>query len=305
MKKTRQTPAKRSRRLLIVSIAVLIPLFLLAGGLVYVTEIRPDIGYGLQDSLFRKREPLALAEISPNGTTQSISLADIQNGKAEGVAYQNSLWLVNTTYPLPDDAQTALTEYKDTELLLDRSAVRSLQELLEKAKEETGETVYLMSTYRTREEQEAEYLADPTVAAPAGTSEHQTGLAIDLYVYQKAQREFITSKAGVWIQDHAQEYGFIIRYPFGEKSVTGIGFEPWHIRYVGKPHAAMIYANRWTLEEYVEQLEHGKFYTVPGYGISRQTPQDGTLSIPTGWKNVTVSADNTGAYILTGEVEDA
>ncbi len=302
-----KNPCKSFRRshhlLFALSIVFLLVLFLLAGGILYVTMARPDIGYGLRDSLFGRREPLALAEIRVEDTAmEPVPLAEIQEGKREGIRYQNSLWLVNTAHTLASDAELLLEEYKDTELLLDRSAAAGLQELLDQAQKATGDKVYLMSTYRTWEEQEEEYRNDPKLAAPAGASEHQTGLAIDLYVYQKAQREFITSKAGVWIQEHAHEYGFIIRYPFGKESVTGIAYEPWHIRYVGKPHAALMYANRWTLEEYVERLDPGRFYSAGGYAFTRQLPQDGALSVPADWENVTVSADNTGAYILTGEL---
>ena len=306
MSHQRRASAGRSRQprlLLGISVLILILLCFLGGGLFFITSIRPDIGYGLQDTLFRKREPLAMDEIAVSESdTESVSLHDIREGKREDILYQNSLWLINAEYPLAEDAALMLTEYKDTGLLIDSSAVQSLQELLAAAEAQTGDRVYLMSTYRSWQEQEQEYQSDPKLAVPAGTSEHQTGLAIDLYVYQKAQREFITAKAGVWIQEHAHEYGFLIRYPFGKQAVTGVSYEPWHIRYVGKPHAALMYANRWTLEEYVEQLEAGRFYTCQGYGFSRQEAQDGRLQLPQGWKNVTVSADNTGAYILTGEI---
>lgn len=299
MKTARKGRMDRSKRLLILSIAVLTLFLLLAAGGVYVTMIRPDIGYGLRDTLFSQREPLALtgAAAEEDGF-RSVSLENVRQGKEPGFSWQNSLWLVNAAHPLPEDAPLMLEEYQDTELLLDRSLFPELQNLLGDAKEQTGDKVYLMSTYRTRKEQETEYLQNPKLAARPGTSEHETGLALDVYVYQKAQREFITSRAGVWIQQHAHEYGFIIRYPFGKESVTGIAFEPWHLRYVGKPHAALMYANRWTLEEYIERLEKGTLYTMDGYSILRQDAENGMLRVPSDWENVVVSADNTGAYIL-------
>ena len=212
MKSPRQSAAHhRPRILLALSVAALLILMLLGGSILYVTVARPDVGYGLQD-LLRKRTALELNETEAGGT-EAVLLADIRAGTREEITWQNSLWLVNAAHPLSEDAELMLTEYKDTELLVDRSGVSALQELLQTAEEETGDRIYLMSSYRTREEQEAEYLADPQLAVPAGTSEHETGLALDLYVYQKAQREFITAKGGVWIQEHAHEYGWIIRYP--------------------------------------------------------------------------------------------
>ncbi len=302
MKNARRGRGNRSRRLLIGSAVVLTLLLLLAAGGVYVTMARPDIGYGLWDTLFGKREPLALTEVDDAAGTadfRTVSLEAIRQGDEPGFVYQNSLWLVNAAHPLPEDAPLMLEEYRDTGLSLDRSLFLALQNLLGDAGKETGDKVYLMSAYRTREEQEAEYFQNPKLAAQAGTSEHQTGLALDVYVYQKAQREFITSRAGVWIQQHAHEYGFIIRYPFGKQSITGIEFEPWHLRYVGKPHAALMYANRWTLEDYIERLEKGTFYTAAGYVFTRQEAENGMLRVPSDWENVVVSADNTGSYILT------
>lgn len=91
------------------------------------------------------------------------------------------------------------------------------------------------------------------VAKP-GHSEHQTGLALDV--------EFFDQNGGRIEDDHAPEYdrmhlrlhefGFILRYPEGAEAVTGYAYEPWHIRYVGIPAAAIIFENHWTLEEYTE-----------------------------------------------------
>ena len=83
----------------------------------------------------------------------------------------------------------------------------------------------------------AEFGADRAdrFSARAGFSEHQTGWAVDVYASEQCriQECFADEPAGVWLADHAHEYGFVIRYPRGAEDVTGYRFEPWHIRYVG------------------------------------------------------------------------
>lgn len=91
------------------------------------------------------------------------------------------------------------------------------------------------------------------VAAP-GTSEHQLGLALDLTdaSYTGLDEKQETTAAYKWLSKHCHEYGFIVRYPVGKTDVTGIIYEPWHFRYVGKKTASEIMAEGITLEEYVE-----------------------------------------------------
>lgn len=90
--------------------------------------------------------------------------------------------------------------------------------------------------------------------AKPGHSEHQLGLAVDIGFYKngeyvpKFQNEEFASEFK-WLQDNAYKYGFIIRYPEGKEDITGYIYEPWHLRYVGKP-SKFIYENNLTLEEY-------------------------------------------------------
>ncbi|MBS4174587.1 M15 family metallopeptidase [Bacillus sp. FJAT-49736] len=94
--------------------------------------------------------------------------------------------------------------------------------------------------------------AEMAVALP-GTSEHQTGLAMDITAksiqYHTAQK-FAKTKEGIWLAKHAHEYGFILRYPKGKENITKYEFEPWHFRYVGVKTATAIYKKHITLEEY-------------------------------------------------------
>ncbi|CAM4177657.1 D-alanyl-D-alanine carboxypeptidase [Bacillus manliponensis] len=92
-------------------------------------------------------------------------------------------------------------------------------------------------------------------SAVPGTSEHQTGLAMDI-TSQSAKFQlddsFGNTKEGKWLAQNAHKFGFIIRYEEEKKHVTGYTYEPWHVRYVGNPHATYLYENQLTLEEVVK-----------------------------------------------------
>jgi D-alanyl-D-alanine carboxypeptidase len=97
------------------------------------------------------------------------------------------------------------------------------------------------------------YEAAITYSALPGTSEHETGLAIDVTGANgacAAEECFEGTPEAIWLQDHVAQYGFIIRYPKGKDAITGYKYEPWHLRYVGKPIAKDIMNRDITLEEY-------------------------------------------------------
>ena len=94
------------------------------------------------------------------------------------------------------------------------------------------------------------------VSAPAGCSEHQLGLAMDVGRKKNTNlsKSFGDSPEGQWVAQNAHRFGFIIRYKAEWEEVTGYMYEPWHIRYVGKEHAARIYELDIPFEYYVAQL---------------------------------------------------
>lgn len=94
------------------------------------------------------------------------------------------------------------------------------------------------------------------VAVP-GTSEHETGMALDIvsYSYQLLNERQENTAEQKWLMEHCWEYGFILRYPKDKTEVTGIGYEPWHYRYVGRENAAKIRESGLCLEEYLQQQE--------------------------------------------------
>ncbi|QFT87464.1 D-alanyl-D-alanine carboxypeptidase [Bacillus sp. THAF10] len=149
----------------------------------------------------------------------------------------------------------------------DRSKLRAeaaaaLEQMFKGAKDE-GLELYARSGFRSYETQAAIFENEIAtygyeqavlyVAFP-GTSEHQTGLAMDITaksVGLELVEKFAGTAEGKWLAENAHEYGFILRYPKGKTSITGYGFEPWHFRYVGVEIAGEIYAQGLTLEEYL------------------------------------------------------
>lgn len=87
-----------------------------------------------------------------------------------------------------------------------------------------------------------------TIILPPGTSEHNAGLAMDIC---SLEQSFENTKEFRWLMEHAEDYGFILRYPKDKQDITEIIYEPWHWRYVGVEHAREINAKGITLEEYL------------------------------------------------------
>ncbi|AXG37985.1 MULTISPECIES: D-alanyl-D-alanine carboxypeptidase family protein [Enterococcus] len=110
-------------------------------------------------------------------------------------------------------------------------------------------------------EEEATAKTKETITEP-GYSEHHTGLAVDIvdqnwynsYSTQVLDASYGDQPGAKWIAENAPKYGFIIRYPKDRQDITGITYEPWHIRYVGKENAEYITEHHLTLEEFLKQL---------------------------------------------------
>lgn len=92
-------------------------------------------------------------------------------------------------------------------------------------------------------------MAEQWVAIP-GTSEHQIGLAVDISVEDGSGQA--ASDVWQWLRENSYKYGFILRYPEDKTDITGISYEPWHYRYVGKETAEEIYRQGVCLEEYLK-----------------------------------------------------
>ncbi|QGH35741.1 D-alanyl-D-alanine carboxypeptidase family protein [Gracilibacillus salitolerans] len=165
----------------------------------------------------------------------------------------------------PDDLVEADVPYHaaegDPKRLLRKVAADALDALFVAAKEDDLDLV-AVSGYRSYDRQKQIYESNVATngqahadkfSAKPGTSEHQTGLAMDVAsaaLVAVLEQSFIETDEGQWLEDHAHEHGFIIRYPEGKEDITGYSYEPWHLRYVGKEIATEIYQAQITLEEY-------------------------------------------------------
>lgn len=181
--------------------------------------------------------------------------------------------LVSYWNPLPDDLSPALVSIGDGRQV-DARCADDLRAMLS-ACEEAGHRPVVRSAYRSHSyqaglyenkverlrnegmsEREARKEAMTVVAYP-GTSEHQTGLALDIVDanYQELDTEQENTAVQKWLMKNSYRYGFILRYPTGKSSITGIIYEPWHYRYVGRDVAREVYESGLCFEEYLEQRQ--------------------------------------------------
>jgi zinc D-Ala-D-Ala carboxypeptidase len=149
----------------------------------------------------------------------------------------------------------------DEQMLIRRAIHGDLTAMFDAAKKGGVELVF-GSGYRSETKQKSFYdqyvaqsgqAAADTFSARPRYSEHQTGLAFDLTTPDGSchlEVCFKDTPGGKWVQEHASEYGFIIRYLDGKESITGYQYEPWHLRYVGQALSTEVKKTGQTLEEF-------------------------------------------------------
>lgn len=222
------------------------------------------------------------------------------------------------------EAESSAFSVRDGELLVQEPFADAIIDMMNDFYAETGDdNLLVLSGYRSQELQQQLYDEDlaatgadtSTRVAKPGFSEHQTGYGIDLSVYDG---DYDGTGIYAWIDEHCAEYGIVLRYPEDKQEITDIQFEPWHYRYVGKPHAAYMMQNDMVLEEYLEMLqtqhpyegEHlmvtdtdGKVYEIYYYAMDEG--YDSTMvAVPSG-KAYTISGNNTDGFIVTVETGDS
>ncbi len=164
----------------------------------------------------------------------------------KGVTYLDGILIVNKTYKLPKSYGKGM-----------KKDARKAFNQMKKAARKKGISLWIASGYRSYGTQKSLYnrykrisgsYAD-TYSARPGHSEHQSGYCMDVNLVKD---RFAKTKEGRWLAKNCYKYGFIIRYPKGKTAKTGYKYEPWHIRYVGKPLAKKLYnGGKWiTMEEY-------------------------------------------------------
>lgn len=178
------------------------------------------------------------------------------------------LILVNQKNPLLDDdifkKVVCPSTYCEGRMLEEKTCEQFLK--LKDFVKEMGYDIEFESGYRSKEYQQSvwdECLAlhglehTKKFVAKPGFSEHQTGLAADFLLYENGKfyedQKMKNHPVLKVVNDNAYKFGFIIRYPKGKESITGYGYEPWHLRYVDDVEVAKyIFEHNLCLEEYLE-----------------------------------------------------
>ncbi|TDL76088.1 VanY-A/VanY-F/VanY-M family D-Ala-D-Ala carboxypeptidase [Peribacillus frigoritolerans] len=216
----------------------------------------------------------------------------IQNNEiAKDQIYQGNLLLVNKEYPVHQESikSDVVNLFKHKELIkgyellnsdikLSEDVARKFSEMTAAAEKEGVLHFLISSGFRGFDEQSVLYQEmGSDYALPPGYSEHNLGLSLDVGSTQMKMSE---APEGKWIEENAWKYGFILRYPKDKTDVTGIQYEPWHIRYVGLPHSVIMKDKNFAMEEYLDYLKEEKNisasvdekkYTVSYYSISHSS----------------------------------
>ena len=291
---------KRKRRVKILKYFAVITILLISLALV------------LTNFVFTKKDT-DTAEIPGSEFSETVTVSETaatEPEEDENIDNKWAMFLVNKNNPLPKDydnmIETEVVFESWREYYLDVRAADYLERMIDDAKED-GVDLLVVSAYRTIEYQQqnfdnsvqdrmdnrgmsyddayADTLAE--VALP-GESEHNAGLALDIMCeeYQSMDDDgFENTDAFRWLDGHAAEYGFILRYPKGKQDVTGIIYEPWHYRFVGLYYANEIKKSGLCLEEYFEEQgwldENGKAIKMRGPFEEQEKKQEETSTVST------------------------
>jgi len=259
--------------------------------------------------------------VSVNGYNEhDVAVGKLSSGNIKKVEipveqiYQGNLLLVNSKYPVHNESiksdvinlnarKELVKGYRlfNSETYLSEDIAIKFSDMVLDAKEDAVSSFLITSGFRGFGEQSKLYEEMGSKRAlPAGYSEHNLGLSLDVGS-TKAKME--VAPEGQWIAENAWKYGFTLRYPKDKTNITGIMNEPWHIRYVGLPHSAIMKEKNFVLEEYLDYLKEEKHisatvnaqkYEVFYYSVTENT----TITVPTNLR-YEVSGNNTDGVIVT------
>lgn len=228
--------------------------------------------------------------------------------------YQGNLLLVNSKHPVHNESiksdvinlnvrKELVKGYRlfNSETYLSEDIARKFSDMVLDAEEDEVSSFLITSGFRGFDEQSKLYKEMGSIRAlPAGYSEHNLGLSLDV---GSTQGKMEVAPEGEWIAENAWKYGFTLRYPEDKTDITGIMNEPWHIRYVGLPHSAIMKEKNFVLEEYLDYLKeekhisatvNGQKYEVFHYPVTENT----TINVPANLR-FEVSGNNTDGVIVT------
>ena len=205
--------------------------------------------------------------LAPTSAASAQSPAGVDGSVESGIDQPGSdWWVVNRDRPLPDGYVPPELVTPDVPIKPGMPYTRATPvvavafEAMVAAALQDGYELQLTSGYRSFDDQHEMYerfvrdfgtqVAAERVALP-GTSEHQTGLAVDVgEVDLSNDEEFGDTASSAWVRDNAHRFGFILRYPPDKADITGYANEPWHLRYVGADLATQLHASGLTMEEH-------------------------------------------------------
>lgn len=250
----------------------------------------------------------------------------------EADIHAGPLVLVNQKFPSAEYSQMEMLSvysYKnssymvsDKNLSLRKPVIAALNNLLEEFHRQKGDNDLLVcSGFRTFQyqqtllEEESEKMgkeeATSWVAKP-GYSEHHTGYALDFNLLHEDGTSDSYTGTGIysWVNEHAPEYGLVVRYETEKSEFTGIQYEPWHFRYVGLPHSLIMKEHNFCLEEYIQFLRgyypaEGEHLFFINEGKEYEIYYVKGLEVPIGEADsYLVSGDNIDGFIVTLEREN-
>lgn len=236
--------------------------------------------------------------------TVSVFTQNTEPEEDENIDNKWAMFLVNKYNPLPKNfdemIETELVYDGDKKGYIDKRAAQYAKDMFAAAKED-GIDLWVISSYRTYDYQKQNFdrsvqqrmdngmsyddaYADAAkeVAMP-GESEHNAGLAMDIMSAEYTSMDdagFENTEAFAWLDKHAAEYGFILRYPKNKEAITDIIYEPWHYRFVGLYYANEIKKSGLCLEEYFAEKgwsdEDGKAVKMRGPFEESEKPAEST-----------------------------
>ena len=172
--------------------------------------------------------------------------------------------LLSEDYIPPDLVKLTCKKISSDPIQMREVAANALSDMFAAAKED-GIILYAHSGYRSYRTQKTMYSnrlkknngKDDGVVAYPGSSDHQTGLGIDIInkagIGKKFTTAFAETKEGKWVAENCWNYGFVVRYQKNKEDITQIMFEPWHLRYVGVQVAQYMHENDLSLEEFTAE----------------------------------------------------
>ncbi len=186
------------------------------------------------------------------------------------IVLANKTHLLGEDYIPQDLVNVKVRKISSTPIQMRAAASEALSAMFEAAKAD-GISLYAHSGYRSYRTQKTMYYnrlkknngKDDGVVAVPGSSDHQTGLGIDVInkagIGKKFTSAFGKTKEGIWLAEHCWDFGFIIRYQKEKEDLTEIIYEPWHLRYVGIQVSEYIRQKNYCLEEFTNEWQQAVF----------------------------------------------